>query len=63
MTLQLNMKTTIQKWGHSPADRIPQPVIVAAEQEITLEPLVEQITDENRHVEIETGPRVGEEVW
>jgi antitoxin component of MazEF toxin-antitoxin module len=30
---------------------------------ITLESLVEQITAENRHAEIETGPAVGKEVW
>lgn len=38
-------------------------VIVPAEPEITLTSLVEQITDENRHNEIETGTRVGNEVW
>ena len=38
-------------------------IIVPAEPTITLESLVEQITDENRHDEIETGKRVGNEVW
>ena len=38
-------------------------VIVPAERELTLESLVEQITDENRHDEVETGTRVGNEVW
>jgi antitoxin MazE len=38
-------------------------VIVPAEPEITLESLVEQITDENRHDEIDTGLRVGNESW
>jgi antitoxin MazE len=38
-------------------------VIVPAEPAITLESLVEQITDENRHDEIETGNLVGNEVW
>lgn len=38
-------------------------VIVPAEPEITLESLVEQITDENRHGEIDTGQPVGNEVW
>ena len=38
-------------------------VIVPVEPAITLESLVEQITDENRHHEIETGNRVGNEVW
>ena len=30
---------------------------------MTLESLVEQITDDNRHDEIDTGPPVGKEVW
>jgi antitoxin MazE len=38
-------------------------VIVPSEPEISLESLVDQITDENRHDEIETGRRVGNEVW
>jgi len=38
-------------------------VIVPAEPAITLESLVEQITDENRHSEVETGKHVGNEVW
>jgi antitoxin MazE len=38
-------------------------VIVPTEPELTLESLVEQITDENRHDEVGTGPRVGNEVW
>ena len=38
-------------------------VIVPAEPALTLESLVEQITDENRHHEIGTGRRVGNEVW
>lgn len=38
-------------------------VIVPAEPEITLESLVDQITDENRHEEIGTGSRVGNEAW
>jgi len=29
----------------------------------TLEQLVSGITSKNRHHEIETGPRVGEEIW
>lgn len=37
-------------------------VIVPADPGITLESLVEQITDENRHNEIGTGPRVGSEL-
>jgi antitoxin MazE len=38
-------------------------VIVSAEPVLPLESLVEQITDENRHDEIGTGRRVGNEVW
>jgi len=38
-------------------------VVVPAEPTITLESLVERITDENRHDEIGTGPGVGNEVW
>lgn len=38
-------------------------VIVPAEPEITLESLVEQITDENRHGEVDMGRPVGNEVW
>jgi hypothetical protein len=34
-----------------------------SEPEITRESLVEQITDDNRHDEIETGSRAGNEVW
>jgi len=28
-----------------------------------LEALIEQITDENRHAEVATGPTIGNEVW
>ena len=38
-------------------------VIVPTAPAITLDSLVSQITDENRHDEIGTGPRVGNEVW
>jgi len=38
-------------------------VIVPADAELTLESLVDQITDENRHEEIGTGQSVGNEVW
>lgn len=38
-------------------------VIVPSGPAITLESLVEQITDENRHDEIGTGPHVGNEAW
>ncbi len=38
-------------------------VIVVSGPEITLESLVAQITDENRHDEIETGSSVGNEGW
>ena len=51
---------------NSPVDltiRSGKLIIVPAEPEITLESLVEQITDENRHDEIGTGRSVGNEVW
>jgi antitoxin MazE len=38
-------------------------VVVSAEPVISLESLIEQITDENRHGEIETGRPVGNEIW
>jgi antitoxin MazE len=69
-----DMKTTIQKWGNSLVVRIPRPfaeeihleentVDLTIKPAITLESLVEQITDENRHDEIGTGRRVRSEVW
>jgi antitoxin component of MazEF toxin-antitoxin module len=36
---------------------------VAAEPAVTLESLIEEVTDENRHDEIETGWSVGNESW
>lgn len=51
---------------NSPVDltiRSGKLVIVPAEPAITLESLVEQITDENRHDEIGMGRGVGNEVW
>jgi antitoxin MazE len=38
-------------------------VIVPAEPALTLESLVDQITDENRHDAVGTGTRLGNEVW
>jgi antitoxin MazE len=38
-------------------------VVVAIEPELTLESLVSQITEENRHEEIKTGNAVGNEIW
>lgn len=38
-------------------------VIVPAEPAPTLESLVEQITDENRHGEVSIGQPVGNEAW
>jgi antitoxin MazE len=38
-------------------------VIAPTEPAITLDSLVSQITDENCHDEVGTGPRVGNEVW
>ena len=34
-----------------------------AEPPLTLERLLEQITEDNIHREVDTGPAVGEEVW
>lgn len=36
---------------------------IETEPAVTLERLAEQITDENRHDEIDTGQAVGNEVW
>jgi antitoxin MazE len=38
-------------------------VIVPAAPEITLDQLVDQITEDNRHDEVETGRAVGNEIW
>lgn len=38
-------------------------IIVPAEPELTLDALVEQITEENRHGEVDTGEAVGKEIW
>jgi len=38
-------------------------VVIPIEAELTLDALVEQITESNRHDEIETGDSVGNEVW
>ncbi len=38
-------------------------VVPIPEPQFTLEQLVEQITPENRHDEVQTGERVGNEVW
>jgi antitoxin MazE len=38
-------------------------LVIVPAPEITLESLVEQITDENRHGEIETGRPAGSEIW
>jgi antitoxin component of MazEF toxin-antitoxin module len=37
--------------------------LIETEPAVTLERLVEQITDENRHGEIDMGQSVGDEVW
>ncbi len=78
------MQTTIQKWGNSPALRLPKSFLKSAGYEIDqpvllkisrgriviepaptyrLEDLVNAITDENRHDEIDFGPPQGREVW
>ncbi|MBI2918617.1 MAG: AbrB/MazE/SpoVT family DNA-binding domain-containing protein [Chloroflexi bacterium] len=38
-------------------------IIPAAEPPVTLERLLAQITDDNIHGEVDTGPAVGEEAW
>lgn len=38
-------------------------VVAPVEEELTLEQLVEEITDQNRHEEVGTGNAVGNEVW
>ena len=38
-------------------------VVALVEEELSLDQLVEQITPENRHREIGTGERVGNEAW
>ena len=38
-------------------------LVIVVDAKLTLESLVEQITDENRHDEVGTGPRVGNEFW
>ena len=37
--------------------------VVPVEPELTLQSLVDGITDENRHDEIDTGQAVGHEIW
>ena len=38
-------------------------VLLAVPPESTLEQLLEGVTEENRHDEIDTGPAVGREAW
>ena len=38
-------------------------VVPVAEEDLSLEDLVNQITPENRHAEISTGDAVGNEIW
>jgi antitoxin MazE len=38
-------------------------VVIPMEPKQSLDALIEQITDENRHAEIATGRNVGNEVW
>ena len=38
-------------------------VITPVESELSLESLLAQVTDENLHREVDTGPAVGKEVW
>jgi antitoxin MazE len=38
-------------------------VIVPADPELSLDSLVEQINDNNRHAEVSTGEPIGNEIW
>lgn len=38
-------------------------IVPGVEPALTLEDLLAQVTDENLHSEVETGPAVGKEVW
>ena len=38
-------------------------LVVAPASELSLEKLLEQVTEENRHPEIDSGPAIGKEVW
>jgi len=38
-------------------------IVPVVEPALTLEHLLAQVTDENLHSEIDTGPAVGKEVW
>jgi len=38
-------------------------VLPARESKVTLESLLAQVTDDNVHHEVKTGPAVGNEVW
>ncbi len=40
-----------------------EPDMPVPERILTLEQLLAQITDDNRHSEVETGPAVGNEAW
>jgi antitoxin MazE len=85
-TVEVSMRTKLQKWGNSLALRIPKPFATEAgleeekqvdltlvdgkiilspvtEPSLTLENLLAQVTDENLHHEVETGPPVGKEIW
>lgn len=63
------MKIRLQKWAKSLFLRIPTGFADKARlqenspAEVTLDVLVEQITEKNRRDEIETGQRLGLEIW
>lgn len=38
-------------------------LVVAPTSELCLEKLLEQVTEENLHAEIDSGPAIGKEVW
>jgi len=38
-------------------------VVPVAEPSVTLEQMLEQVTEDNMHHEVDIGPAVGEEIW
>jgi len=42
---------------------LQQEIAFCEDLEVTLEDQLDQVSDENRHDEIDTGPPVGHEIW
>ena len=53
--------------SHSPVDislHVSAVIVCAAKQpRVALDALLEQVTEQNRHTEIDTGTAVGREIW